>query len=275
MFQDKMLQLFRKHHCGRDVWTASGNREVSKYSKCFCLTRWTTKWSCCRTAGANSSSLTTFSGRWSTPRRAPSYWSPVSRWVVFFATRLRFAPPTTTTLRSWGTRQPHNVSFKALLISSLRRSRRFIKNRLGRMDKYLGQQNNYFYTPATHTHIHTVTSAQMPLCCTSAGRWTNKRCFVFVVLQSFWCCWEPNPGFVSITTRGAVFFLMQIIILVCLFVFHSHAELDTKRTTEFIPIKVQFYGFSQTFLLDFPPLLSSHSASAVIEVFWVHGVKQS
>lgn len=64
-----------------------------KVFKVFLLTRWTTKWSCCRTAGANSSSLTTFSGRWSTPRRAQSYWSPVSRWVVFFATRLCFAPP--------------------------------------------------------------------------------------------------------------------------------------------------------------------------------------
>lgn len=45
------------------------------------LTRWTTRWSFCRTVGVNFSFSTMSSGRWYMPRRAPSYWSQASRWV--------------------------------------------------------------------------------------------------------------------------------------------------------------------------------------------------
>lgn len=59
-------------------WKSSSWTDV-----CVFLTRWTTRWSCCRTAGVNSSSSTTSFGRWCTPRRAPSYWSLASRWVGY------------------------------------------------------------------------------------------------------------------------------------------------------------------------------------------------
>lgn len=87
----------------------------------FFLTRWTTKWSCCRTAGANSSSLTMFSGRWCMPRRAPSYWSPASRWVVWNHAFSHCSP--------WGTLQFCSISLTVLLIPSLHWGHCFINNR--------------------------------------------------------------------------------------------------------------------------------------------------
>lgn len=102
-----------------------------------------TRWSCCRTAGVNSSSSTTFSGRWCTPRKAPSCWSQASRWVGKIKSSLPFSPLLSLSL-SWSktlstvhhlllrgtTVKRVNISLKALLICQPHRSHLFIKNRL-------------------------------------------------------------------------------------------------------------------------------------------------
>lgn len=77
IFMVQIFNRFKADCCCSFV----GGQSQAVDMMCLFLTRWTTKWSCCRTAGVNCSSLTMFSGRWCMPRRAPSYWSLASRWV--------------------------------------------------------------------------------------------------------------------------------------------------------------------------------------------------
>lgn len=58
-------------------------RDVQGLNLCFSRVRCRlmTKWNSSKIAGASFSSLTTFSARWCTPRRAPSCWLQGNRWV--------------------------------------------------------------------------------------------------------------------------------------------------------------------------------------------------